>query len=346
MKNHELLNLIGEANEDYVLAAGDNVARPRFGWKTLAACAALVLAAHPVYRAFNPPIHDYTLVEGGGAQTTLGEEKAPLGGELSAPALDPGIPKTEDTTGNDNGQETGMDGVGYSVPGQDAAVDEEAANQYSGLLQGLGGQGGYEPETYPDWYGGAWIDHGGSPTAPAWLTVAIVGGFRTAELEARIREWCGGENEIVFMNAKYSLAHLYAIQDPAVEAVVSSGGVMSCGVGVNVMQNTLDVDVYGESISEEALVKLGRLDPLGDAIRVRVFTQSMSTLTDEIKKGPAPGQPAVEPVYDGARVEPNEEAGPVPGGVKTVEELPEPKEAAQPAVIQPAEYDVIYGVAE
>ena len=40
MKNHELLDILGEVNGDYVLAAEDNVVRPRFRWRTLAACAA------------------------------------------------------------------------------------------------------------------------------------------------------------------------------------------------------------------------------------------------------------------------------------------------------------------
>ena len=30
MKNHELLDLIGDVSEDYVLEAGNNVVRPRF----------------------------------------------------------------------------------------------------------------------------------------------------------------------------------------------------------------------------------------------------------------------------------------------------------------------------
>ena len=37
MKNHELLNLIGDVNEDYVLEAGSNVVKPQFRWKTIAA---------------------------------------------------------------------------------------------------------------------------------------------------------------------------------------------------------------------------------------------------------------------------------------------------------------------
>ena len=62
MKNHELLDMIGDVSEEYVQGADSNVVRPRFRWKTLAACAAcaaLVLGAYPVYQAANPPLHDY-----------------------------------------------------------------------------------------------------------------------------------------------------------------------------------------------------------------------------------------------------------------------------------------------
>ena len=53
MKNYELLDMIGDVNEDYVQAADSNVVRPRFQWKALAACAAcaaLVLCAYPVWQ--------------------------------------------------------------------------------------------------------------------------------------------------------------------------------------------------------------------------------------------------------------------------------------------------------
>ena len=47
MKNYELLDMIGEAGEDYVLAAEDGKTRSRFrwrGWVAAAACAALLLS--------------------------------------------------------------------------------------------------------------------------------------------------------------------------------------------------------------------------------------------------------------------------------------------------------------
>lgn len=345
MKNHELLDLIGEAGEDYVLAAGNNVTRPRFRWKTLAACAAcaaLVLAAYPVYRAFNPPLHSYTVMEGG-ALSTEGDIKAPAGEKIDvpgqgAPEPNPGQPPRGDGPSD-------VQGGAYIG---DAPAQEAAAVQYQGLLQGLGGQGGYEPEIYPDWFAGAWIDNSYYPEAK--LAVAIVDGFRTDELEAQIEEWCGGE--VVFKDAKYSRVHLYALQDLVVEAITGGANTLSCGIGVDVMENCLGVDIYGESVPDAVLAKLARLDPAGDAIRVRVKT-GKAVNTDIVKApAPVPGG-ATEPVFDGARAEPNEEPAPTPiadiewsmpaGEPGKVEELPQPKAAAEPAERLP---DIIEGADE
>lgn len=393
MKNHELLELIGDVDEDYVLSADQAAARPRTrwrGWAAAAACAALVLAAYPVYRAFNPPLHDYTVVEGGGALTTENDVKAPAGGQVDVPgqrapdlppdmgpAPDPGTvyapdPNTlpgeayvggegGDGMGYDGGQE-GVDGAHYSVPGQDAPAQEAAIAQYWGLLQGLGGQGGGEPETYPGWFAGSWIDNSYQPEAK--LAVAIVEGLRTPELEARIEGWCGGE--VVFTDASYSLEHLNGLMDRAVEAIQGAG--LSCGIGVDVEANCVGVDLYslsGEPVPDRVLAALAVLDPGGDAIRVRVFVETLS-LADDVVKGPAPDRPAADPVEPEARatpVTPIDGSEPVPGG-KTepapgaaqeggareagqpaVCDLPEPKEAAQPTP-DPAGYDIIYGAGE
>ena len=331
MKNHELLDLIGGVNEDYVLEAGNNVARPRFGWKTLAACAAcaaLVLGAYPVYQMSQSqdtsgllPLHDYTIVEGSG-MTTLGDVMME---DVKTPAQGTGASAPDASSGEDGGQE-GVDGVGYDVPGQDAPVQEAAQAQYLGLLQGLGGQGGYLPETYPDWYGGAWIDNSYYPEAK--LAVAIVDGLRTPELEAQIGEWCGGE--VVFQDAKYALAYLYELQDLVVDAMTDGGDGLSGGIGVDVMENCLGVDIYsnGADIPKEVLVKLGQLDPRGDAIRVRLFTDKLDTLTDEVVKGPVPGGAQTNPA-------PVENAG-----QESMQIAPDPNTIGE---LPQAKYDAIAG---
>lgn len=87
MNSYELLGLIGEANEDYVLEAEGGEARPRPRWKiwaAAAACAALALCAYPVYKTASLsgtteqnaslPLHAYTVVESGGVLAEEGLE--------------------------------------------------------------------------------------------------------------------------------------------------------------------------------------------------------------------------------------------------------------------------------
>ncbi len=336
MKNHELLDLIGDVNEDYVQAADGKVIRPKFRWKAVAACAAcavLVLGAYPAYQAAHPPLHSYTVLEGGG-MTTQGDVKAPAGGTFG-PGIIPGGAYVGDNKG-----ETGIDGTEYTAPGQDAPLQEKAAAQYDALMKNGGIS---DTASNPDWYGGAWIDNSFYPEAK--LAVAIVDGFRTDELEARIEEWCGGE--VVFKDAKYALAYLYALQDLVTDALTGGNDALSCGIGVDVTENCLGVDIYsdGKDIPKEVLAKLAQFDPDGDAIRVRLFTGKVDTLTDETVKGPAPvpaapdeqAVPAVtedsDKIYHGE----DAPADAVPGGVSPVGELPQTKGED----IQPARHDLL-----
>lgn len=336
MKNHELLDLIGDVNEDYVQAADGKVIRPKFRWKAVAACAAcavLVLGAYPAYQAAHPPLHSYTVLEGGG-MTTQGDVKAPAGGTFG-PGIIPGGAYV-----GDNKWETGIDGTEYTAPGQDAPLQEKAAAQYDALMKNGGIS---DTASNPDWYGGAWIDNSFYPEAK--LAVAIVDGFRTDELEARIEEWCGGE--VVFKDAKYALAYLYALQDLVTDALTGGNDALSCGIGVDVTENCLGVDIYsdGKDIPKEVLAKLAQFDPDGDAIRVRLFTGKVDTLTDETVKGPAPApaapdeQPVPAVIEDGDQIYHGEDApaDAIPGGASPVGELPQ----AKGEDIQPARHDLL-----
>ncbi len=336
MKNHELLDLIGDVNEDYVQAADGKVIRPKFRWKAVAACAAcavLVLGAYPAYQAAHPPLHSYTVLEGGG-MTTQGDVKAPAGGTFG-PGIIPGGAYV-----GDNKWETGIDGTEYTAPGQDAPLQEKAAAQYDALMKNGGIS---DTASNPDWYGGAWIDNSFYPEAK--LAVAIVDGFRTDELEARIEEWCGGE--VVFKDAKYALAYLYALQDLVTDALTGGNDALSCGIGVDVTENCLGVDIYsdGKDIPKEVLAKLAQFDPDGDAIRVRLFTGKVDTLTDETVKGPAPApaapdeQPVPAVIEDGDQIYHGEDApaDAIPGGASPVGELPQTKGED----IQPARHDLL-----
>lgn len=339
MKNHELLDLIGEVNEDYVQAADGKVIRPRFRWKTAAACAAcavLMLGAYPAYQAAHPALHDYTVMEGG-SMTTLDGMKAPAGGQIDIPGQNPPAPNPDQPPRGDGpdaipggayiGGDSGSDRDGEYYQIGDIPVDEAAADQYDRLLQGLGGVDGREPAAYPEWFAGAWIDHGGAPETPACLTVSIVDGFRTPEREAEILGWVQGD--VTFRDAKYSHNFLDGLMEQVVPLLDGTG--LNCGIGVDVTANCLGVDLYGEAPApefEKALAELAKLDPDGDAIRVRLFTGKLDTLTDGLDKGPAP-----EPVAPDARATP------------TVTEDGEPHPTPVPAEDLPG-YDILYGADE
>ena len=338
MTNHELLDLLGEVNEDYVLEADGKVSRPRLGWKKLAACAAcavMVLGAYPVYRLSRNqnldlpglhPLHGYTVVEGGGMD---GPQALVEGGGTGTP-----VPNTPEA--NTEPAQIGA-GQSYDVSGQRKAIA-----QYQGLLKGMGGQGGCAPEPYPDWYGGAWIDDTGDK-----LAVAIVDGFHTGELEAQIKEWCGGE--VVFVqDMKYSYAHLLDLSEQILQALqehLNQDDAWSALTSIvpDMMSNYLAVGFSGTP-SDAALAFLARLDPDGDAIRVQAYADKPNTLTGE---GPAPAPvdpenraaPAVEPapggtVYHGE----DAPADAVPGGAQPQDRA---QTCGEPEEGRPAHYDLL-----
>lgn len=333
MTDYELLDMIGEVNEDYVLAADSNVVRPRFRWKALAACAAcavLALGAYPVYQAVNPPLHDYTLMENSADSVDTVKEwddlaKAPAGG--AGPSADsdadevppvlaaPAAPETAEGRTDKGGERedesavTGSDGAKYWVGDAPA---QEAALWYDALLHT------YRLDENPEWYGGAWI------AGDRLLAVAIVDGFRTPEREAEIQEAVGADAVLQFSTVKYSMEFLDGLMEPATRALDGAG--LTCGIGVDVMANCLGVDLYsdGAAIPDDVLAALAHLDPDGDAIRVRVFTGTISAY--DAVKGPASA--------DSKAI-----ATPSPGGRQEAPDDPlETKEAEQSA-----HYDLLPG---
>ena len=136
---------------------------------------------------------------------------------------------------------------------------------------------------------------------------------------------------MVFKDVKYALAYLYALQDSVTDALTGGNDALSGGIGVDVMENCLGVDIYsdGKDVPKEVLAKLAQFDPDG-AIRVRLFTGTLDTLSDETVKGPAPGgvtQPAPGAVEDGEEQESQQTAA----DPNTMGELPQEK---QPAIVE------------
>lgn len=223
---------------------------------------------------------------------------------------------------------------------------QPAAEWYDALLHT------YRLEENPEWYGGAWL------AGDELLSVAIVDSFCTPELEAELQQAAGTGAVLQFSTVKYSMEFLYGLMEPVSRALDGTG--LSCGIGVDVTANCLGLDLYsdGAVIPNGILAKLAHLDPDGDAIRVRVFTQTMNTLTDEVKKGPAPVPGGVtEPVFDGERAEPNvENVEPAPTPIddsewtmpaeepREIEDLPQRSTATKPTP-EPAEHlpDIIEG---
>ena len=181
----------------------------------------------------------------------------------------------------------------------------------------------------PEWYGGAWI------AGDRLLAVAIVDGFHTPELEAEIREAAGEGAVLQFSTVKYSMEFLYGLMEPAVRALEDTD--LRAGVGVDVMDNCLDVDLYSDSVTipNSVLAALSHLDPDGDAIRVRVFPGTVSTrdYDETAMKDPASADSKAIATPSSGSAQPAAEPSTAPGGVTRPEanEFPEAKETGRPA---------------
>lgn len=363
MKNHELLDIIGDVNEDYVRAADADAAYPRSRWRAwaaAAACVALIAAAYPVSRAFQPQtpgpeasqgpadtlvqrpgLHSYFLVEGGRqimfTQTTGGEKlpsfpHAVGGGAVDAPApSETAVPPGSEQSGD--------------VPVQ------EGAYYYERLMQGMGVPTDGSPAVYPEWFGGAWLEG----EQGELLAVGVVEEDRTPELEAQIRDWTG--EAVVLHSVKYSQNYLDGLMEGIRRVFEELDCRISSVYGVYVMDNYLGLEFYGEAPADEVLAALAGLDPEGDAIRIQVFLNGRIDFTVGSNQSHAPA-PASAPVAEDGQDYPVAEPSAAPGGAvrSAVNDLEEGTEGSMPARYdtQPAKaddlpqakYDVISGVDE
>lgn len=337
--------IIGEVSEDYVLAAGEDAARPQFPWKiwaVCAACAALIVAASPAYRGLSqkastdsvsaledapeasqgsddaliqgPGLHEYTLVEGGvTAITTQGNAKVPEDSGSAAPGHGAPVPEPAQPPRGDGPSDTSggtyMDGTDgdtpIGIPAQNEAAARDEASAQYERLLQSLGLWGIDGR-------GLYPDWcGGIWLDGEYLTVAIVNGFRTPGLEKQILDWCGGTGEVLFTGAIYSQNYL----DNLMKEIDRVFEELDCHIflsyGVYVMDNRIHLDFF-EVPGDEVLAALAELDPDGSAIYIQVFTGVRNIPTDGSAKGPAPVEPAVEPAAGGAQAEPSAEAEPTP----------------------------------
>ena len=203
----------------------------------------------------------------------------------------------------------------------DAPSQEEALNAYEELMDRFNG-------TYPDWYGGAYLDRSGR------LVVQLVEdkdpGDKTLELQ--VLDWTGSDS-VMFSSCKYSRAQLSELMD-RLNALPDSNpecGDVMAGWGINEEANRIDLTLT--QVNNSILVVLAELDPEDDMILVQVGQRATADVGTEdpavhhtVPGGADTSVPneddsiAYEPYYDGAKYD--------------VEELPEklPKlEQKQPA---------------
>ena len=182
----------------------------------------------------------------------------------------------------------------------DAPAQEEAVNAYQKLMDRFNG-------TYPDWYGGAYIDDSG------YLVVQLVEdkdpGDKTLELQ--VLDWTGSDI-VMFSSCKYSLAQLHKLMDRlnALPDTDPQCGEAMAGWGVDEEANRIELTLT--EVNDHILSILAELDPDDDAIYVQVGQRAS---TDNAKTEdpavhhvmpggvPAPEDDdpiAEEPYYDGA----------------------------------------------
>lgn len=286
----------GEAAQAALLTrlAAEPAARRGKSWRSLAlaACAALILCAYPMYQALKPQppaLHSYVqadasdpIVKAEYHQTTIaqgvdkgGEEEGPNTGDLPGGAYVGDAP---------------------SQPGADA---------YQLLMDHFG-------ETLPDWFGGAYLDGSGA------LMVLLVEGQDPGDksLELKVLDVVGAL-PVGFTSAKYSRNDLMRMNDELLDLLDGKG--LPATWGIYDDQNRIILDV-SEPLSDDLLAAIAKIDPGDDAILIRVIGES-AVVTPDLVKGPPPAEPIGAPAAPGGVTEPQEKA---PAGVQ---DLPAEKNA-------------------
>ena len=192
------------------------------------------------------------------------------------------------------------------------------AEDYQKLMEHFNG-------TYPDWYGGAYLDESGR------LVVQLVEDKDPGDksLELQVLDWTGSDT-VMFSSCKYSLAQLSELMD-RLNALPDSNpecGDVMAGWGINEEANRIELTLT--EVNNSILVVLAKLDPEDDMILVQVGQRATADVGTE---DPAvhhvmPGGVPVPDDEDLIAVEPYYDASPY-----DLEELPEQK---QPALVVPS----------
>ena len=224
--------------------------RPRWSYLTAAACAALLLCAYPIYRGLTvPPQHSYVLLDSG--------DSFAAGDNYSV---------EENVTSLEDAPADALP-VLISPPGPESKPYEgEGLAAYQSLLSHFGGS--LYP-SYPDWYGGAYLNDEGR------LVVLTVTGSTPNLPEALL----DSAAVLLESRARYSYAYLLSLQEQVVDAILDLG--IFAGCGVDVEANRLHLAI--REVNREAISLLAELDPEDNAIYVEI-TPYLAAVTED---GPA-----------------------------------------------------------
>jgi len=254
----------------------------------------LVIGTVSVYRLYHDPakwiltvrsfhhdaevqhFHSYVTVEGATGYVTENSTDAGGGDILSGVSS---VPSTGDLPKYPENAPSGALPGGAYVG--DAPVQEEAIQAIDKLMPYV--------RSYPDWYGGAYID--GSGTLVVCLVESEDPGDKSLEL--KVLDWTDN-GKVAFTDVKYSLAHLNELMDKLnqlPETDPTCGDVMASW-GVNEETNRIELTLT--EVNDHILSVLAELDPEDDAIYVQVGQRFSVTEDTE--------NPALIPVQPGGDV--------------------------------------------
>jgi hypothetical protein len=139
-------------------------------------------------------------------------------------------------------------------PGPESKPYEgEGLAAYQSLLSRFGGS--LHP-SYPDWYGGAYLNDEGR-----LVVLTVIGS--TPDLPEALRDSAA---VLLESRARYSYAYLLSLQEQVVDAMLGLGIFAGCGVDVEANRLCLAI----REVNREALTLLAKLDPEDDAIYVEI----------------------------------------------------------------------------
>lgn len=305
---------------------------PWMKYGAVAACAALVIGAFPLYQAMKDldssngqeilwthragvPLHSYVTVEGltGGVRENATETMTG-GGDAG--------PNTGDLPSAPSGALPGGAYIG-DIPVQAGAED------YEKLMDHFNG-------TLPDWYGGAYLNESG------WLVVQLVEDKDPGDksLELQVLDWTGSDN-VMFSSCKYSLAQLTELMDRLNALPDEDMKFRSVMAGWGIDEEANRIELTLTQVYEPLLSVLAELDPDDDAIYVQVGQRASHDLGEDVQTDSAKTEdPAVHHAVPGGITAPDDDdliadepyyEGVRDGAHYDVEDLPQQK---QPAFVE------------